>query len=93
MVVFFHIFLLHPMQTIVISPFNPKLVINLMMTTAYISEQTSLHFEGAMGAINPKSPLGCYAQTYFLFVICLSAYRLQWNPIAPSKRKDSYSKI
>ena len=28
-----------------------------------------------------------------LFVICLSAYRLQWNPIAPSKRKDICSKI
>ena len=27
-----------------------------------------------------------------LFVICLSVYQLQWNPIAPSKRKDICSK-
>lgn len=62
------------MQTIVISPFNPKLVISLMMTTAYISEQTSLHFEGAMGAVN-KCPIkpsaaekeeGCRRASLFL---------------------------
>ena len=44
-------------------------------------------------AIIPNRPLDCYAQTYFLFVICLSVYQLQWNPIAPSKRKDICSKI
>ena len=27
-----------------------------------------------------------------LFVICLSVFRLQWNPIAPSKRRDICSK-
>ena len=27
-----------------------------------------------------------------LFVICLSVFRLQWNPIAHSKRRDIYSK-
>ena len=43
-------------------------------------------------------PLSCIvAITYhyksnFLFVICLSVFRLQWNPIAPSKRRDICSK-
>ena len=40
----------------------------------------------------PNRPLDCYAQTYLLFVICLSVYQLQWNPIAPSKRKDNLFK-
>ena len=47
----------------------------------------------ALYLLNPNRPLDCYAQTCFLSVICLSAYRLQWNPIAPSKRKDICSKI
>ena len=37
---------------------------------------------------NPNRSLDYYAQTNFLFVICLSVFRLQWNPIAPSKRRD-----
>ena len=46
-----------------------------------------------VSSLNPNRPLDCYAQTYFLFVIYLSVYQLQWNPIAPSKRKDICSKI
>ena len=38
--------------------------------------------------MNPNRSLDYYAQTNFLFVICLSVFRLQWNPIAPSKRRD-----
>ena len=41
---------------------------------------------------NPNQPLDYYAQTNSLFVICLSVFRLQWNPIAPSKRRDICSK-
>ena len=40
------------------------------------------------GIFNPNRSLDYYAQTNFLFVICLSVFRLQWNPIAPSKRRD-----
>ena len=43
--------------------------------------------------LNPNRSLDCYAQTYFLFVISIPVSRLQWNPIAPSKRKYICSKI
>ena len=42
---------------------------------------------------NPNRSFGCYAQTHFLFVISIPVSRLQWNPIAPSKRKYICSKI
>ena len=42
---------------------------------------------------NPKRSLARYAQTNFLFGICLPVFRLQWNPIAPSKQKNICSKI
>ena len=42
--------------------------------------------------LNPNRSLDYYAQTNFLFVICLSVFRLQWNPIAPSKRRDIWTK-
>ena len=40
----------------------------------------------------PKRSLGRYAQTNLLFGICLPVSRLQWNPIAPSKREHIFSK-
>ena len=43
--------------------------------------------------LNPNWSLGCYAQICFLFVICFTAFRLQWNPIAPSNQQNIYSKI
>ena len=43
-------------------------------------------------AFIPNRSLDYYAQTNFLFVICLSVFRLQWYPIAPSKRRDICSK-
>ena len=43
--------------------------------------------------LNPKRSLERYAQTNFLFGICFSVFQLQWNPIAPSKQKNIYSKI
>ena len=48
--------------------------------------------EGAI-ILNPKRSLGRYAQTNFLFGRCLPVFRLQWSPIAPSKRKHICSKI
>ena len=45
-----------------------------------------------MSKLNPNRSLDYYAQTNFLFVICLSVFQLQWNPIAPSKRRDIWSK-
>ena len=42
--------------------------------------------------LNPNRSLDYYALTNFLFVICLSVFRLQWNPIAPSRRRDICSK-
>ncbi|MGN0036196.1 MAG: hypothetical protein ACI36X_03125, partial [Bacteroidaceae bacterium] len=41
----------------------------------------------------PKRSLGLYAQTNFLFGICVPVSRLQWSPIAPSKREHICSKI
>ena len=43
---------------------------------------------GSRVGLIPNRSLDYYAQTNFLFVICLSVFRLQWNPIAPSKRRD-----
>ncbi len=42
--------------------------------------------------LNPNRPLDCYAQTNFLFGIFLFVFPLQWNPIAPSKRKRNLLK-
>ena len=56
---------------------------------------TYLHFVQPTNTaltFNPNRSLDYYAQTNFLFVICLSVFRLQWNPIAPSKRRDIWTK-
>ncbi len=59
----------------------PRMVLGKI--SAIITQQIGPHEN-----INPNRSLDYYAQTNFLFVICLSVFRLQWNPIAPSKRRD-----
>ena len=43
--------------------------------------------------LNPNRSLDWYALMSLLLVICFVASRLQWNPIAPSKRQNICSKI
>ena len=56
-------------------------------------KKTDFLFWKSAFMFNPNRSLGCYALTRFLFVICPTAFRLQWNPIAHSKRQVICSKI
>ena len=67
---------------------NVTIMHNTAEVEKYIRENLLILDEKYIKTFNPNRSLDYYAQTNFLFVICLSVFRLQWNPIAPSKRRD-----
>ena len=68
-----------------------KVFLSLKQKTAFFFIKTRIWPPAK--TIIPNRSLGCYALTRFLFVICPAASRLQWNPIAHSKRQGNCSKI
>ena len=69
--------------------FNPNRPLNCYAQTYFgINPTISRH-----GIAQARLALLIWLNEMVLFVICLSVYQLQWNPIAPSKRKDICSKI
>ena len=65
-----------------------------LLSTASRFERLALTWGiGAEGMwLTPNQPLDCYALISYLFVICIVAFRLQWNPIAPSNQQCICSK-